>query len=683
MSAHLEGGAPRRQKGIHHANSSGVALVLTLGLLAILTLAVVAFVVTMRIERLAANNTLNRTMARQYIDVGLNEAMGTVDAALGNQSCYPPAILPATNAGDIYLFQGAVTNLLPLLLAQQAAAYTSGWWVTISETNAAAGNATVQVGRVSYLVVNLSGMLDVHSLTNNARCAALGEPNASVTNRLSTSAYQRVFLTQPDLTAANNGIAVSNLVTFSYDPNPDVFFTNNIGLGTRTFGLTNRFNINSATQYVGNYTSQQFQDNWLAPVSNLLASAGVLYSDQIAWNILNYIDPGRIPITNEACAYRTNYGVKNVPLINKVLLEHPGSNYSVSVELWYPFVPNTSPSNTVLWVGVYTNQAPSINTWPAPASDLSFSTNVCSMNYGGATEFVVATMTNAVNFTNVDNAHPVWIWPRVLVGGTCVDEAMVTENILTNWTATGCWQFADPRANNTFADAAWYSAATPGMGATNINCTLSNLPLVVADAPMLSAGELRHIYAPGMGLPNDQLDLSTSIGAACRDRFTACSTNSPVHGLVQANSPYTNVWKTLLSDISVGWTNAVSTDSQKTLIEDPDPQHLPSLAALTANSQINPGGRGWTCFAQMLPQVASNLASVIATPNAAYDVRGDILAGIADRVSFRQNLFLVIVCGQRISPLGRVLADQRAAITVVRDAFTGRWVVDHVVWLTE
>jgi hypothetical protein len=90
----------------------------------------------------------------------------------------------------------------------------------------------------------------------------------------------------------------------------------------------------------------------------------------------------------------------------------------------------------------------------------------------------------------------------------------------------------------------------------------------------------------------------------------------------------------------------------------------------------------------MLPLVASNLDVIqlngVAITNAlTFSQRGDILAGIADRVSFRQNTFLVIVCGQRLSPLGRVLADQRAAITVVRDAFTGRWVVDHAVWLTE
>ncbi|MEI6212293.1 MAG: pilus assembly PilX N-terminal domain-containing protein, partial [bacterium] len=519
-----------RPKGIRTANSSGVALILTLGLLAVITLAVVAFVVTMRIEHLAARNTSSRTAARQYVEVGLAEAMGAVNGTL-IYSAYPvqgwsvtntPECLyaPATNAQGIYLFRGAVTNLLPGLLAQQAAQAYCDWNITITETNTATGNAGIQAGRVSFLIVNLSGMMDVHALDTN-KLAALGEGLTAYNRMNPTGAYQRVFLTQPDLTAANNG-AVSNLVTFSYDPGPEVFFayTNLPSIGTYAFGgmLSNRFNINSATQYVGNYDSAAFQANWLTPVSNLLADAGLPASDQVAWNILNYLDPGRTPVVAAGSppAYRTGYGVKDIPMINRVSLEPINANpeYGVSVELWYPFVPNPAPDKVWLWVGVYTNdsfladaQTAIANLGDPPLSPMSFKVLVpTQMNYGGAAEFYVGATTNLpapplpISFKElvpfplppttvyhvIGKDYPVWIWPRVYVEDApghlvCVDEALVCGNLPTRWEGAGCIQYGDPRTNQ--CGAAMVDA-TSGLTlvATNANCSIPSLPLVHADA---------------------------------------------------------------------------------------------------------------------------------------------------------------------------------------------------------
>jgi hypothetical protein len=651
--------------------------------------------------------------------------MGSLNDYTAQQSCYPSDIFPPINTNGISLCQGAVTNLLPSLLTQLAASYTSGWWVTISETNANNSNTDIQAGRVSYLVVNLSGMMDVHALDTN-KLAALGEGLTAYNRTSPTGAYQRVFLTQPDLTAANNG-AVSNLVTFSYDPGPEVFFayTNLPSIGTYAFGgmLSNRFNINSATQYVGNYDSAAFQANWLTPVSNLLADAGLPASDQVAWNILNYLDPGRTPVVAAGSppAYRTGYGVKDVPMINRVSLEPINANpeYGVSVELWYPFVPNPAPDKVWLWVGVYTNdsfladaQTAIANLGDPPLSPMSFKVLVpTQMNYGGAAEFYVGATTNLpapplpISFKElvpfplppttvyhvIGKDYPVWIWPRVYVEDApghlvCVDEALVCGNLPTRWEGAGCIQYGDPRTNQ--CGAAMVDA-TSGLTlvATNANCSIPSLPLVHADAPMRSAGELRHIYAPG--LPGGRIDFTTRLGGAVRDRFTTLATNAPVHGLVNANTPYTNIWQALLSDVTIGWTNQIHPgDCSGSIGARLDQASQVALASTVANALLNTGGRGWVCNEEMYPLVGSNLLGNVITTNSVGDmdaraVCGDILAGISDRVSFRGNSFLVIVCGQRLSPLGRVLADQRAACTVVRDAFTGRWVVDHVVWLTE
>jgi hypothetical protein len=708
---------------------SGAALIITLGILAVITLAVVAFVVSMRVEHLAARNTAQRTMARQYVDAGLGEAMGMANMLLADPArrCYPvqgwftnmPGLphcfeqdcfgTPVSNDIPTCLFRGAATNLLPGTLAAQAARVESGW-ISIIETNEASGGVVtegIRAGRVSYLVVNLSGLQDVHALGTN-RQAVLAEGLTACSLLSTTGNYQRVFFTQPDLTAANQRQPLSNLVTFSYDPGPDVFFTNLVAFGTRGFApsLTNRFNLNSATGFVttaASYASLQSCLDWLDAVSNRLSSAGLTAADAVAWNILNYIDPGQIPVgpVGAPPPYRSGYGVKDVPLINKVALEDKASNlnYSASVELWYPFVPNSSPANATLWVGIYTNQPPDVSVAPAGA-DFVINTPIPIMDFAGSNEFFVASMSGTFCFQRFDNAtltwvtdpigvngHQVWIWPRVMVNGNCVDEALVCGPTVTNWTAPGCLQFADPRANHLLANALLYPAPTPGWYSTNLNCSIPSLPLVHADRPLRSAGELRHIYAPGE--PQGRLDLATRVGGACRDRFTVADSNAPVHGLVQANTPYTNIWQALLSDVEIGWTNQVQPFDCFGTLGASDVGIQLALAGAAADALLVSGGRGWTCNEELFPLVGSNLlASPVFTnvTGVGMDTRAvcnDILAGIADRVSFRGNTFLVIVCGQRLSPLGRVQADQRAAFLVVRDAFTGRWVVDHAVWLTE
>jgi RHH-type proline utilization regulon transcriptional repressor/proline dehydrogenase/delta 1-pyrroline-5-carboxylate dehydrogenase len=84
-------------------------------------------------------------------------------------------------------------------------------------------------------------------------------------------------------------------------------------------------------------------------------------------------------------------------------------------------------------------------------------------------------------------------------------------------------------------------------------------------------------------------------------------------------------------------------------------------------------GSSWNTFEELLPAIASTLSAT----NDPQQVE-DLLRGVADQTTFRQNLYVIIVAAQRLSPpIGtaaqRVLADQRAAITVIRDAYTGRW----------
>ena len=56
------------------------------------------------------------------------------------------------------------------------------------------------------------------------------------------------------------------------------------------------------------------------------------------------------------------------------------------------------------------------------------------------------------------------------------------------------------------------------------------------------------------------------------------------------------------------------------------------------------------------------------------------LRGIIDKVSFRQNVYVIILAAQTIAPGSsiknpNVLAEQRVAVTVIRDAYSGNWTI--------
>ena len=63
------------------------------------------------------------------------------------------------------------------------------------------------------------------------------------------------------------------------------------------------------------------------------------------------------------------------------------------------------------------------------------------------------------------------------------------------------------------------------------------------------------------------------------------------------------------------------------------------------------------------------------------DRKEDLIRGLAERVSFRQHVFVICLAGKTVAPSGRTTALQRAVAIVLRDAYTGRWQVVSWQWL--
>ena len=62
----------------------------------------------------------------------------------------------------------------------------------------------------------------------------------------------------------------------------------------------------------------------------------------------------------------------------------------------------------------------------------------------------------------------------------------------------------------------------------------------------------------------------------------------------------------------------------------------------------------------------------------------DVFRHICELITFRQNLFTIILGAQALSPRGNfVVAEKRAVANVYRDAYTGRHFVRSFKWLDD
>ncbi len=247
---------------------------------------------------------------------------------------------------------------------------------------------------------------------------------------------------------------------------------------------------------------------------------------------------------------------------------------------------------------------------------------------------------------------------------------------------------------------------------------VKELPFIHFNAPLQSIGDLGHIYteykrwqmhedktlhvfkADGTAEdhgptytreklrteeePADTLEFSTLSGASLLD-FITIKPNKPQRGLVQANTTLKPTLDILFSDVMVGWTNNWSESSQTQARLSDNNEWAKLWGEALTNDQFN---TGWRSFADMLPELSTNemhkSINVNGTISIASDIQHnyteDVLRGIIDKVSFRQNVYVIILAAQTIAPGSsienpNVLAEQRVAITVIRDAYSGNWTI--------
>ena len=861
--------ASRADRG---ASSEGAALIICLGLLSVMTLLSVAFAISMRIERMAARNFADTIRAKQLIHVALVRAFEDIDNTMSDSRSLAeqqeggppvPVVYPVWTSlvergtlliekgivgGDVMwsyhpdgeeanIREGEALSFIPGgsgdpmdlvdpmdLLTQSEFADTR--WITNN----------IHRGRVSYIVINNSGLLDANSVagTNRTYSSHVSEIDVSDTPEFVGTIDSFVndrhrdfrYETPGELAQMNDSIRagepVSSFSVYSHDIARDKIFlkkridqmsdtekrewwklidlgrpATNLGHRVAQFHLHDKFNLNSITNFDGyykpgdlnGYTSDSgpdgFMQNYFYPLVGILEMAGFLRANDIAWNIVNYLDPDRIPQGEDSRPWTHTEGGEAIPMINEIVLEEEpvfgnrmyclgafggqgqwidgahGSAYRLSVELWYPYAPVTvdPDDNFSFQLGIFRSRETIL-----PPERVMTSTNLVSqlsklnepitnMVFGTDDEFVVFDQligfhTNgSATLARISVDNHFYFLGRVvkdegIFSDVPVDEAMGYEsnpglNInrkMYDFTAPIVFQVNDPRSNgqqkywriiDRFNNGLSWHPSEGGHSLDEMNITphrsIRNrqnqpvcdpwsfrghgLPIYAQNGPMRNIAELGHIFRSNLDDEEGpdkpwmwywrNIDLMhRKEGAQLLDLLTVrAATNEPTAGLFSMNSRQFEPSRAIFHNLEIGLTGVVDTVSAsipdqkiRSLIDELTRNEFTSFTDMFTAEDDDEGGGGplAEAFRQCAPDVPVE-ARRHANHRSANDIyKEDVFRHICELITFRQNLFTIILGAQALSPRGNfVVAEKRAVANVYRDAYTGRHFVRSFKWLDD
>lgn len=144
---------------------NGSALIIVLGLLAVLMLMAMAFIVAMRTERGGSSNQRHAITARKMLDTALVRAMADLDAELGPEPAPAWMVYASTNrmAGQSHLSAGVLSHEAALHLPPDqlvAAQRAKPGWLPITGGIEDETDEDAILGRYAYVILNDTGYLD-------------------------------------------------------------------------------------------------------------------------------------------------------------------------------------------------------------------------------------------------------------------------------------------------------------------------------------------------------------------------------------------------------------------------------------------------------------------------------------------------------------------------------------------
>lgn len=588
--------------------ASGIALVVVLGVLAAIVILAVSFAITMRTERVAAANAMDNIRARQLLDVALSRAMMFLQNNLTNQ-VYPewgvtnsglrvdpgtgefdtnwytdkglflsdftdqvrtywviaPPNAPSNEPGFLY---GDITNYVPFAFWNEAwnASATRTYWEPVVTPVSAPDQTNRVIGRVAYLAINCSGLLDANFVNADSQPRAYGTNAGEIQVSRLSDIFPNVVEFVNDRADNNRYETYHELTAKNSDKAGDNFFVHSLALPGYCANFTNPpsdRNVSTSVFIGGTSAEMEVEPQRSAIIAALRVAftnlnageAGMLFT-----NLLDYADnPAAIPRNNP----RLSPSVKAVPMINELVISNRWTRASetnyistvVRTELWYPF-----PAAGAGFTHTFRLQAffvagavrgTNIISWvqSPPAEPYSFITSV---------GIYTSVFVSASAPTRVDWAFT----SRVSNAGGDVDYLQGTNSVATpapgTWVISG-FECLDPRFNwNFYTNAQWRSTANFSLGqlnpwvtnywAANPGCDTSTV-MYCAGRPLQSQAELSCLaYEPWRTL---SMTNSLMLDAFAVDT-NAVGTNTCWRGPVNPNSDMPEALAAVFYEMPVG-----------------------------------------------------------------------------------------------------------------------------------
>ncbi|MCX8109273.1 MAG: hypothetical protein N3G20_10765 [Verrucomicrobiae bacterium] len=396
----------------------GVALIMVVGLLAVLLLLAVAFAISMRTENAAAGHHREIVMCRQLVYAGLSRALQDIEQNLTKYRTEPYPTGWSTQAlpnikTSCNLYMGEVTNLLPRLVVNHCAKLPSKGYnlaaggLMIVDSNSVwspgslngyvietdrgyeviTGNSTNTIGpgtnpfggwyriadpaipqwtpigngRAAYLIINLSGLLDANFVGGPAGSrkagSSVGELDIAQLSEVRDPA--KLFAARPFESLYDLRLR-GGLV-----PEPRHFHDY-----ARCPAEVDGF---EPVPIVGLKADEieKKKDKIREAFMKAVVNCGGDKADVLVRNLLDYVDDDYVPgVTGEKDVTRDTDGpyVEMIPMLNEVMVTNriaiTGSNQidpavsriGVWAEWFYPFVSNATESFELAWEYEYVPQ---------------------------------------------------------------------------------------------------------------------------------------------------------------------------------------------------------------------------------------------------------------------------------------------------------------------------------------
>lgn len=326
-------------KAIRDNNKSGIALILVLGFLALLTLMAISFSIEMRTERLTSKVYMDAGAARNYIDVAIARAMAEIDDDLIANGLNAPDwnyIVSTGSAGtNEQLYDGEALDYVPRF---EAGTPTPAGFINIP--NPSGGDP---VGRYAYLVVNQTGLLDVNEVGKPGQTRDTGADPGEI--QISAELNPEI---EPDWTAFANALPgtwrrIETINEFAAITGADLNQSvSSVGIFARSLPELDpegnpKYQITDAADLIANSTGVIAR---LQRCGFSTAQAG-----QVFTNLVDFLDPDYLPYggLDAFCG-------EPVPLINEVVISNnvivtgvgtASTNVThqvfVQFEVWNPF----------------------------------------------------------------------------------------------------------------------------------------------------------------------------------------------------------------------------------------------------------------------------------------------------------------------------------------------------------